>query len=534
MDCKYVKERLIDYIDGDLDNDEESLIKEHLNTCAECKKEFEELKSTIDYLVDKSNKINTEKDIKLDTRINKKSFRRVTRTGLIAVVLSLIFVVTAFATDMFSFIEDWKKYSQIPINAWEQLIENGVGQKLDISAIDKGIKVTAEGVIADEINTIILLKIEDLKGNIRFTPGWDYLKEPRSFVLSGDIPNEEGIPEDIPPFASFSPLYSEEENVIKLMVWTNPLDKEEGNIQIHINKLVSMINKDEESIAEVNGNWNLDIPVTLVKSKTYRVNETINLEGNELLIKEIVIAPTMTNIEYRIQTFNKEKGYEVDGITFLIKSGSKIFGKSELSGGNLVNYDGGVIYGNYSIQSLYLEDPKDIELIVNTYSYKNKGYSLYNIDWDNLPQTIDYKGNKITIESIEYNDDNTKIIIKEDDSRKREYISSNISLRIDERKYVEDNGHNYPYTHSNYFHGTRVEYEIRDAKGKKVNLDRKPWSDEYYHFVFKQELTLSYNEFRNRQMNEEKFDKYLKPGTLYIEGQNYKKFPNIKTNIKLK
>ena len=161
MNCKDMEERLITYIDGELSPEENMRVKEHLENCSTCMEEYEKLKSTIDYVTDNSNYIDTSKAIELDLNIKRrKRVKRFTRTGLIAIALSLLLVVTAVATDLFGLMEGWKKHSEITESAWEQLILNGVGQKLDISTTDKDIKITAEGVISDELNTIILLKVE--------------------------------------------------------------------------------------------------------------------------------------------------------------------------------------------------------------------------------------------------------------------------------------------------------------------------------------------------------------------------------------
>lgn len=52
--------------------------------------------------------------------------------------------------------------------------------------------------------------------------------------------------------------------------------------------------------------------------------------------------------------------------------------------------------------------------------------------------------------------------------------------------------------------------------------------DEFYHYIYKQKIRLSKEEFERYEMDEENFEEYLIPGKLYIE------YPNIKRNIKLR
>ncbi|NLC03454.1 MAG: DUF4179 domain-containing protein, partial [Tissierellia bacterium] len=227
MNCKDMEERLITYIDGELSPEENMRVKEHLETCSTCMEEYKELKSTIDYVTDNSNNIDTSKARELDLNIKRrKRVKRFTRTGLIAIALSLLLVVTAVATDLFGLMEGWKKSSEITESAWEDLLDNGVGQKLDISAIDKDIKITAEGVISDELNTIILLKIEDLKDQNKYSPTKNYTgrEDIQGLTLSGDISSEQLWGDSMQIMSEIEPLYSEiyaeDENTLKLMIWT--------------------------------------------------------------------------------------------------------------------------------------------------------------------------------------------------------------------------------------------------------------------------------------------------------------------------
>lgn len=536
MDCKIIEDLIIDYMDDNLNKDEKRLVEDHLDKCKNCRNEYEEIKSTIDYLVNSSNNIDTKKEIKLNPKIEKrKSIRNIRRTGFIAIALSFILIISAIATDMFGFIEYWKKFSDRQISAWEQLIENGVGQKLDIAVTDNDVRITAEGVISDELNTIIVLKIEDLKGNNRLTPSWNFTPESRPIFLGGDISNPEGMQEDIPPISNYEPLYADEENTSRLMISTYPLDEEEGNIEIHIDSLVGLVGFYEESDVKINGNWDLTIPVKRLKSKTYNVNKDIDLDGSKLKIYKITFAPTATNVEYTIEAFNKEKDYFISSISFSMKSGRKVYQASELSRSmNFPDPSHGLSIGSYHLQSIYLENPKEIDLIVDTYSASSKGFGVYDIDWDNLPQVVEYKGSKITVEDIEYKDDSTIVTIREDDSKDREYINSNFSFRIKHKKEGVDNGNNYSYSSESIFRGQNKESEVRDSTGKEPDLRGEVWSNEYYQYVFTQEVVLRKDDFEAFELDPEKYDEYLIPGQLYIDNQEYKEFPNSKINIKLK
>lgn len=536
MNCEFVKESLLDYIDGNLNNENIELIKEHLDTCSDCRTEYLDLKLTIDHITDNSRKINTEEDINLDTKINKRHFKRIARTGLIAAVFSLMFVITAFATDMFGFLEYWKKSSEVTLSAWEQLIENGVGQKLDISATDNDIKITAEGVISDEINTIILLKIEDLKGKERYIP--DFYRDNReiSITLDGDI-SSNYFSEDIPLWTRDA-LYYEDENTVGFMINTNPITKDEGNIDIQINMLTPFYSsKSVEDRDIIHGNWNISIPVKQIPAKTYIVNRNIDLDGNNLIINKVILAPTVTVIDYTLDGFNKREDYLIGDITFFIKSGFKNYERSELSYSlNGISYDNFVSQGESHLQSLYLKDPKDIDLIINTYDYKKKGFGIYDIDYDNLPQTIDYKGSKIVIEEMIEEDDGISLIIKEDDSRDRGFYGTDFYFNVMGTRTFMDGDEEITIKSNFDISSQYIDFETRDSKNRKVNLEKEDkWKDEFHTYVLKHKLTIDRDHLIMRRMDEESIkEDVLKPRQLYVQGPYYIKFPNMKVNIKLK
>lgn len=516
MNCGIIEDKILDYVDGELSNDEEKRIKEHLDNCIQCENIYKELVSSINHLGDLSGKIDTSKKINVLSRtLGVKPIRRITRTGLIAVILSLMVVVSVFATDMFGFIKWWKEDSEERILAWKELIENGVGERLDISVTDKDIRVTAEGVIADELNTIIIVKIEDLKGNIRFTPAsWDAIR------VDGDISR---MQEWIPPLLNYTNLYADEENTIRLMLKTEAMTQDEGNVEIYISKLQSMINENEESIVEVSGNWNLTIPANKIKSKSYKVNEIIDVDGNELIIERITLAPTATNIEYRFKKYSHGNEYMISNISFLINYKSKIYGKSKLVYMNDLDIGSyGYSIGSVAMDSLYIEDPNEIGLIVETYRFDTVGSGkYYDIDINNLPQIIEHYGSKITIEDIILNKDSTDIIIKEDTSRKRKYIKSKIEVKAKNNYYIRQ------YT-------TYTKFERRDDKGIVKDSENKDWNSRMYHRILEQKITLENDNRRRQLMNTQDVNYGLIPDKIYIKSQEFIKYPNIERNIKLK
>lgn len=533
MDHKKIKEKLIDYIDKHLNPKEEKEIKIHLEDCEECKKEYEELKSTIFYIENKSKDIGRDRDLNLNSNIKKKRyFKHFTRTGVIAMALSLILVVTAFATEIFGFMDWWKRSSEEQTSAWEKLIENGVGQKLDKTITDKNIQVTAKGVIADDLNTIILLEVRDLNGEIRFTPSFRDVGPFGPVTIEGDIIRRW---EDMPPLVNYSNIYVEEEGVLNLILKTDPMDKEEGNINININKFSSMINENEESIIDVSGNWDLNIGAKKIESKKYKVNKKVDINGNKVIIEEIVIAPTTTSINYKFDVYSKEGRKFLRDLSFSIKYKGETYGRSELSYSDSVEIKNfGYQEGQDHMESLYLESPEELEIVVDTARYISRGEKNYDIDWDKLPQTIEYQENTLIVKDIQYKEDSTEITIIEDTSKNRDYISSEIFLEKGVQVEFDDNGETIEFNRDYPFYGSHTKWETYDENGKIENPEGVFWTDKMYNFVLEQKLILREDKFKNRGIDEKHYDELLKPDKLVIKGQKYIDYPDKKINIRLK
>ncbi|WP_353094306.1 DUF4179 domain-containing protein [Tissierella praeacuta] len=526
MDCNLIRDKLLDYIDGTLNEKEESLVRKHIEKCNECSNEYNELKSTIYYLEKTKNNICMKKVINLKAKVNRvKTMRKIKRIFFIAIVFSLILVMTAIATDNLDYIKRWKRYSEEMITIWEKLIDSGVGQRLDISAIDKNIKVTAEGVISDELNTVVLLRIEDLKGNIKFIPGDTTTENPCPIIVSGDIVNSyedlnryytQG--EKLPPKTSCSSIYLEERNSIGLMINTETLIGDKGNVDICINNLSNMPNKDGESIINIKGNWNLHIPAEKIKSKSYNVNKIIKFDGNEMSIEKVNIAPTATSIEYKMKKYNSFIG--VDDIKFSMRYKFKKYGYSPISYSNrILGPSSRDSISDAALESLYLENPKRIKLVIESYSYTTRDKKSYNVDINNLPQMVEYDGNKITIEDVIYNENNTEVIIKEDTNKNRKYSSSILGIT------AKDNPSAYCFSRISNF-------EFRDKNGKV--LKDKEQNSYAGLFSTKQKLVLQ-NDLQLIEITGEEPKTYeLIPEKFYIEGQRFTSFPNKKVTIKLK
>lgn len=400
--------------------------------------------------------------------------------------------------------------------AWDELIDSGLGEKLDLVVEDNGIRVTAEGIIADDLNTLILLKVEDLNGDTTFSDDpyiigkyyepEEVLDEVEYIEASGDIKKYDG---NSLPLTTSNSLYQEEEGINKIIITTDAMDKEEGYINLKIREFKG-INKEPMEI--VKGNWDMEIEAKKLESYSYPIDEKVVVDGNEIKINNIIIAPTETKIEYEFKTYNEEKDYYLKGLNFSIKYDGKIYESSKL-GHSFINdfmtSDLTKIEAS-SLETLYLEKPYEIELILNQYRYNTKNKISYSLDVDNLPQELEYGDSRLILEDIIYTDDSIELIVKEDDSRGRKYLNTNMVVHYE---VINDNNHKTHSTHSIYY--------VRDSSEKTERQN-----------------ILIHKDFVIRDLNIKESNKsseiIIRPTQITIEGQEYVENPNKKLKINLK
>ena len=77
MNCKEVKNKLSEYLDNMLSESQTVLIKEHLDTCSQCKMEYDELKRIIGHMQDMESLDTPKFFIKnVHARLDKSSFKQ--------------------------------------------------------------------------------------------------------------------------------------------------------------------------------------------------------------------------------------------------------------------------------------------------------------------------------------------------------------------------------------------------------------------------------------------------------------------------
>lgn len=389
MECEEIKKLLIDYMDGRLNKNEMLEVEEHLNSCMECKREYEEINGIINKINCKKSNINIPEDfmnnvkLKVNKALLNKSKKKVISFKVVIVTCALIILsmFTAMASQ-----DGISRFLKI-ITERESLhkaVETGYGTRVNISKTDKDVKITVNYVVADDTGTSIFFEIEDLKGNNKYMPSFPpdgytiknyWLKGTEDSTtwinLESDKPNK---------------------NIGKLTI--SAIATENKNIDITINKIET---RDKDKV--VQGNWEFSFDVKKYASKTYNINEKINIDGYPVTFTSIKIAPTKTILTYKYK--NIGNGEDLISLSDIyLSSNNKIYEKAFWNSGGS-QYKSGERTQTLIFDSMYFDNPKDVTINVESYYLKIYEKQEYSIDpKGSFPKKIEYKGNEIVIDNM--------------------------------------------------------------------------------------------------------------------------------------
>ncbi|SDK68180.1 DUF4179 domain-containing protein [Natronincola ferrireducens] len=474
MNCERIKNQLIDYLEGGMSNKEEKIIEEHMEDCEACKRELEELKAAIDYIKEESNEIIAPEDFIEGIKDKVKPSPQTTfkpprkrRTAIMVAILLTLFVITAFATEGFGLLNWWRDLSIRESRSVYELLDEGYGDKVDLRAVDQDISITVESILADDIKTVILLEIEDLKG------ANPYITTRNGTRFEGSFEYDEDIPEEFREIGySLLTLHSEEQHKRRFLLNLGPLKEKESTLSLNITALENTLTDSHEV---VEGNWSFEIPVTKYDITTHPINQEVEVDGNLLLIEELVVGPTATLLTYSYDPKqNREYTLEYFSDIRLISNGKQY--QSRFFGGYSSSIEGRYAQHRMEFDTIYLDNPKEVEISVGGYHVhvKANAYESFEINIDkSFPQQFEYKGSPIIIEDVIVGEDRTEVIVLET-LEGRNYESLEVDFRTnhsmsvwhqgdwEEFYFVDREGNQVQGNNNNYF------YYLMEMENPKV------------------------------------------------------------------
>lgn len=434
MNCKEIQDRLLDFLEENLEEAERQAIEAHINTCVSCKGELEAFRRIIAEFETESDSIHPPDGFMINVRSavaktqksKQKLPKRWAMIGLVATLFLTLFVGTAVATNNFeNFIDWWKDFGNKQSEQMENYVEQGLGDHLNLQAESNGVKVTITSVVADDIQTLIYYEIESGKQDeqymINYTDGLQIKNQ-----------SENWFPEDEP---SYSPvnnhlnIYSEHNGIYKGRIGAAPMSVDEGNIQLELSKLEKVTSTGEQNKAFIEGDWRFDISIKKHPAIVHEFQVETEIDGNPVIFDKLTIAPTVTILSYRYRNENTDRKMDYMTIDSLESKGKHVYNQLGLAGfSGSAGWSDGWTSSEATFESLYFEEPRDIGIHIGSASFSIHDPAQFAIDVSKaFPQTIEYLGNKITIKKIDVGL-RTKIKMTDELSPKRSYETLNYHI----------------------------------------------------------------------------------------------------------
>lgn len=425
MLCKELDEKLIDYIDGMLDEYDTLAVKNHIEHCEDCKDNLDKLKEGMNY-IEKINKNietphnlmkNVKKEVENKRNLTRKPKVKIGYVALVSILMTLL-ITGVFANESIqTYLEEWKNRGVKESQSIEQLIADEYGEKLNLISKDQNIKVTVESVVADDINTVLLIQVEDLKGEKKYAPIlWD-----NTIIANGSfndyLPgNPDAFEMDKARIKGSFLLHTPEKNKTRTVLSLSPIASKHDEIELIINALQVITEEDttvphamggqyyydKHSEDIIEGLWSFKVPVKTSESIVIDINEEMVLDGNKIIFNQLKVSPTMSTLTYK---FNKRqnKEYIIDHLNNIsIEADGKLYEMKSYGRGSMRTNNYGPSEGTISFDTMYFQIPKKIKITVDGYNISVDEKSILEVDVSkSFPQEFRYLNSKIRVTNIQ-------------------------------------------------------------------------------------------------------------------------------------
>lgn len=444
--CLEYQKDYLDYLGRMMDRSKKIDFEVHIYHCPQCQEELASFQDVISTLSNLTNRIedlhipihfmeNVKEKLQENEKQKQQKHKNRKRMGLVfasvfAVLIGVGFFTGTFANLYYSWVEEDPQLISY--------LQQGLGQRLNLEAENEGVKITIKSVIADDVQTLIFYEIEDTVEDSQYM----IINDSRGVYVwnENDIMRNTIFPKHYPPDLE-SDINNREKNVFQGKLSLFPLKTDSGTIELQITNL-HKLNRDStegqnywgySNIEEKRGVWNFEIPVTKLPSTEYALDEEVEIEGIPIRFEKLIIAPTVTNLQFSINREQSEKRIEFLEFNNLEMNNKKV--KADMYGTSYVDSQQDMNWSalqasfdplfrvkskevNIQLKSVYLsfEDKKTIELDVTP----------------DRPQTFEYAGSTISID-------------KKEDGLSTEFVVSNheVENRAYEGLYfdfLDDNG----------------------------------------------------------------------------------------------
>ncbi|UXH46184.1 DUF5643 domain-containing protein [Rossellomorea vietnamensis] len=433
--CHEYQKHYLDYLGRTMDRPEKVDFEIHIYHCTGCQEDlasFQEVTLALAQLAEETHlppdvmervrKRLDQREAQRQKRSKKRKSILLSFAGLFVLLIVTGFITGGFASLYYSYTEDDEQLRAI--------LQHNLGERLDLESESDGVKVTIKSVVADDVQTLVFYEVEDMKGRNR------YMMNPYEGVI---IENEYDVMKRDEQSSFYSPprdqenLHNDKKNVYRGTISLQPVSVDEGTIKLQIVRLMQLnedpstgewIGGGEMRFAE--GGWSFEIPFEKQTSRVHKLDKKMEVAGIPVRLDQMTIAPTATVLEYSFQ--EQEKEGRIDMMTFeSIEAKDKKWKADQF---------GGMMYGGASdnegwnsfktaFDTLYFDDPKDVTIRFGAAHLFVKDQKVIELDVNKeLPDTIEYLGNTITIDDIKIGSP-TQVTLTHDLPKDREYENVN-------------------------------------------------------------------------------------------------------------
>jgi RNA polymerase sigma factor (sigma-70 family) len=446
--CKEYHKNYLDYLNRSMDRAEKVEFEVHIYHCEDCQEDlatFQEVMLTLlhftermaDFHVPSSFMENIKARLAEKEKQRQQKNRKRTKIGIVfasvfVLLMGLEFLTGAFTNLYYTWVEEDQQL--------RSFLQQDLGERLNLEAENKGVKITIKSVISDEVQTLVFYEIEDTNKDNQYAMNYS-----DGVIVENEleIMNSETHLSYFPPDVK-SKVNKEKKNVYQGKFSLFPLKTDKGTIKLKITKLQKLIrdasNRNDlrfyGNMEYQTGEWSFEIPVIKQPSIEYALDTETKVEGIPIRFEKLTVSPTATVLQYGIKNDQPKK--RIDALNFdslkvnnkKVKTdmfGNYFFDSQQSNHWNTLQTNFGSLFGekpkavNIQLGSVHLtfEDKKTIELD------SSKEY----------PQTFEYAGSTISIDKVEVGQP-TNVVISNHEIENRAYESLQL--------HILDEGENEP------------------------------------------------------------------------------------------
>ncbi|MFS0637931.1 DUF4179 domain-containing protein [Mesobacillus foraminis] len=439
--CKEYHKKYIDYLERAMVRPEKVDFEVHIYRCQECQEDlaaFQDVMLSMTNLTDRIEDLQmpsgfmesvkdrlAEKERQRQQKNEKRNRMGFVLSGVFALVMGIGFFTGAFSSLYYAWTEDNKQL--------RAFLQQDLGERLNLEAESNGLKITIKSAIADDVQTLVFYEIEDKDENNQYMINYD---EGILVENQQDIMNNATYPRYYPPDFELDGN-NKQKNVFEGKISLLPLAMDKGTIKLKITKLQKVVRDSTdpdlfENIEFKTGEWNFEIPVSKQPSINYALDEETKVEGIPVRFNKLTIAPTATILQFGINNEQSEKRLEVLSFDNLKVNDKKL--KADMYGTTFSDEQKDMNWTTLQthFDPLFGEKPKEVNVQFASVHLTFEDPKTIELDAArDYPQTFEYAGSTISIDSVEAGPP-SKVIISNHDIEDRAYQSLHFDIMGDD------------------------------------------------------------------------------------------------------